>query len=66
MWLNSAMKPGAPLTGNFNLKSDLIIADDFMAFADGPPAAAGKPAANAPASTGVIMVPQNLNLTFTN
>jgi AsmA protein len=63
--LNYAMKPGAALTGNFNLKSDLIIADDFMAFADGPPGSNDKPATTAPASSGVIMVPQNLNLTFT-
>jgi AsmA protein len=43
----------------------LIIADDFMAFADGQPSAPGKTTAPAVASTGVILVPANLNLSFT-
>ncbi|HJP63674.1 MAG TPA: AsmA-like C-terminal region-containing protein, partial [Mucilaginibacter sp.] len=67
--IDYAMKPNAPLTGAFNLKSGLIVADDFMAFADGPPAATAAPANPAPkagaASSGVIMVPSNLNLSFT-
>ncbi|MFI5159907.1 MAG: AsmA family protein [Sphingobacteriales bacterium] len=65
--IDYTIKPGATLTGTFNLNSNSIIADDFMAFADGPPAAPGKPAA-APAKTaapsGVVLVPANLNLTF--
>lgn len=54
--IDYAIKPGAPLTGNFNLKSDLLIADDFMAFADGQPASSS--------AAGVILIPKNLNLTF--
>jgi len=62
--INYAMKPNSALQGNFNLKSGLIVADDFMAFADGP---APSTTATAPAtsSTGVILVPTNLNLNFT-
>ena len=44
--IDYAMKPNSQLTGTFNLTSGLIVADDFMAFADGPPAAAAKPAAS--------------------
>lgn len=66
--IDYAMKPNSQLTGTFNLTSGLIVADDFMAFADGPPAPAAKPAAPAAkgaAPTGVVLVPTNLNLTFT-
>ena len=66
--IDYAMKPNALLTGTFNLKSNSIIADDFMAFADGP-APATAPVAVQPAktaaATGVVIVPNNLNLTFT-
>ena len=66
--IDYAMKPNALLTGTFNLKSNSIIADDFMAFADGP-APATTPVAVQPAktaaATGVVIVPNNLNLTFT-
>jgi AsmA protein len=64
--INYAMKPNSPLQGNFNLKSGLIIADDFMAFADGPaPSTTAIAPATAISSTGVILVPANLNLNFT-
>jgi len=64
--INYAMKPNSPLLGNFNLKSGLIIADDFMAFADGPaPSTTAIAPATAISSTGVILVPANLNLNFT-
>lgn len=53
-----AMQPNSPLKGEFNLKSDLIIADDFMAFAGVP--ASAKPTQ----SSGVILVPSNLDLNF--
>ena len=66
--IDYAMKPNALLTGTFNLKSNSIIADDFMAFADGP-APSTTPVAVQPvktaAATGVVIVPNNLNLTFT-
>jgi len=51
------------LTGNFDLKSNLILVDEFMAFADKNTAAKNTPAKTA--STGVIIVPSNLDLTFT-
>jgi len=66
--IDYAMKPNSQLTGTFNLTSGLIVADDFMAFADGPPATAAKaaaPAAKSAAPTGVVLVPANLNLIFT-
>jgi AsmA protein len=65
--IDYATKSNAPLTGTFNLQSGLIVADDFMAFAGGPPAQPGKsatPAKTAAAGTGVVLVPSNLNLTF--
>lgn len=60
--IDYAVKPDALLTGSFNLKSDLLVADDFMAFADGQSASSAKPAS---AASGVILIPKNLNLTFT-
>lgn len=63
--IDYAMKPNSTLQGNFNLKSGLIVADDFMAFADGPPpstTAAATAAKSAP--SGVILVPANLNFQF--
>ena len=63
--IDYAIKTNSPLTGTFNLASSLIVADDFMAFADGPPAAPGKPVAKTAAASGVILVPSNLNLNFT-
>ena len=62
--INYAMKSNSPLQGDFTLKSGLIVADDFMAFADGPAPAANQ-ASKPSASTGVILVPANLNLNFT-
>jgi AsmA protein len=57
--INYAVQPNSTLKGAFNLSSGLIIADDFMAFAGTP--ASAKPAK----STGVILVPSNLDLNFT-
>ncbi|MDB5133757.1 MAG: AsmA family protein, partial [Mucilaginibacter sp.] len=62
--IDYAVKANSPLQGDFNLKSGLIIADDFMAFADGPPPATN-PSKKAAAASGVILVPANLNLNFT-
>ncbi|MDN3549297.1 AsmA family protein [Mucilaginibacter aquaedulcis] len=57
--IDYALKPNSPLKGEFNLSSSLILADDFMAFAGTPASARPTP------STGVILVPTNLNLNFT-
>ncbi len=62
--IDYAMKSNAPLQGNFNLKSGLIQADDFMAFADASPNTTASQSKSA-AATGVILVPTNLNLNFT-
>jgi len=51
-------RSSSTLKGEFNLTSDKINADDFMAFS-GTPQAGGKGA------SGVIMLPKNLNLNFT-
>jgi len=59
--INYATKPGAMLKGDFNLGSSLIVADDFMAFADASPAQSGKSGSS---PSGVIMVPRNLDLNF--
>jgi AsmA protein len=60
--IDYAVKPGSALKGDFNLKSDLIIADDFMAFASGP---GDKKSKAATKPTGVILIPTNLDLNFT-
>lgn len=75
-WLSNVidymMNKKAPLKGSFDLTSDYIYADQFMAFAAPAPSAsakggAGKSVAAAPASggqTGVIIVPGDLSITF--
>jgi AsmA protein len=62
--IDYAMKPNSALQGNFNLTSGLIVADDFMAFADASPSTTAVQAPK-PAAAGVILVPTNLNLNFT-
>jgi len=53
-----ATQKASPLKGDFTLTSDMLNADDFMAYSGTPQAASG-------GAKGVIMVPQNLNLNFT-
>jgi AsmA protein len=55
--INYAVTPGAILQGDFKLTSGLLVADDFMAYSGSPQASTS--------SSGVIMVPKNLNLNFT-
>ncbi|BAV09977.1 outer membrane assembly protein [Filimonas lacunae] len=52
-----ATQAHAPLQGTFDVKSDFVKVDELMAFSN--VAGSGAPA---PASTGVILVPDNLNL----
>jgi AsmA protein len=52
-----ATSPASVLKGDFSLTSDMLNADDFMAYSGTPQASSG--------STGVILVPHNLNLNFT-
>ncbi|RXK81987.1 AsmA family protein [Filimonas effusa] len=66
-----ATQKNAPLRGNFNLKSDFLKVDEWMAFANAPAASTttnGKPGAantgtpKATAATGVLLIPANLDL----
>lgn len=66
--IDYGLKPGAVLKGDFNLSSNLIVADDFMALTPAPAtkiktATAPATATNQP--TGVILIPHNLDLNFT-
>jgi AsmA protein len=46
-----------PLTGSFDLKSNQIVIDEFMAFS-------GSSNSSSAGNTGVILVPANLDITF--
>lgn len=59
--INYALKDHEPLKGKFDLKSNTIITDEFMAFADSSASAAP----TTDTATGVIVVPQNLDINFT-
>ncbi len=50
-----AMKENAPLKGQFNLSSNHLYVDEFMAFA-------GDTTTSADSSSGVIMIPSNLSI----
>jgi AsmA protein len=64
--IDYAVKPNSALQGNFTLRSGLIVADDFMAFADGPaPTLTATATSTKSAASGVILVPTNLTLNFT-
>lgn len=59
--INYALKPNASLKGDFNFNSDLLIVDDFMAYAS-----SGQPnEVKTTSASGVVMVPKNLDLNFT-
>ncbi|MBB6239236.1 AsmA protein [Pedobacter sp. AK013] len=55
--INYALNDKAKLEGNFKLSSKQILADEFMVYAD------GGTATSAP-SSGVILIPDNLNVIF--
>ena len=60
------IKPGSVLKGTFNLQSDGIVVDDFMsALPDTTHAVAVATTTTAVASSGVVLVPKNLDLDFT-
>lgn len=54
-----ATQPHATLQGKFDLKSDYIKVDELMAFSGSP---AASPVVAPASATGVILVPDNLNL----
>lgn len=55
--INYAMQSNAPLTGSFDLSTDHLFVDEFMAYA-------GDTTSATPDSSGVVIIPTNLNLTF--
>jgi AsmA protein len=57
--IDYALKPGAPLKGDFNLTSNQLTIDDFMVFAG------SAPSGQTSKSSGVIIVPKNLDMNFT-
>ncbi|WEK18119.1 MAG: AsmA-like C-terminal region-containing protein [Candidatus Pedobacter colombiensis] len=58
--VNYVLSDKSKLTGNFNLKSGKLFADEFMAYHDG-----GSTATKGSAATGVIIIPDNLNVSVT-
>ncbi len=56
--LNYALSKGGTLNGNFELNSDLLDVDEFMAFAPETPSAAPS------AETGVVIIPADLDIEF--
>jgi len=59
--LDYALHPGATLKGEFTMKSNSIIVDDFTVFSGDQPAKPNTPSAK---STGVVLVPKYLDMTF--
>ena len=57
------IKPGSVLQGDLNMQSDCIVVDDFMSAV--PDTTHASAANTAPGTPGVILVPKNMNLTFT-
>jgi AsmA protein len=53
--IDYAMKDNAPLTGQFNLSSNHLYVDEFMAFA-------GDTSSTGSNSSGVVIIPSNLNV----
>jgi AsmA protein len=63
--INYYVKPGSVLKGELDLDSKQLVVDEFMAYASSPEPATAQPSANAaPASSGVVLVPKDLDLTF--
>ncbi len=58
--INYALSQGGTLTGDFQLNSDLINVDEFMAFAP----AGAPPAVASPVETGVVIIPRDLDINF--
>jgi AsmA protein len=56
--INYVLNDKAKLSGNFKLSSNKILADEFMVYAEPAPTVAK------PGASGVILIPNNLNITF--
>lgn len=59
--INYALNEKAKLTGTFKLESDKILADEFMVYAA---ADQSSPSTATTSNSGVILIPDNLNITF--
>lgn len=62
--LNYVMNDKASLKGQFDLKSDLVVVDEFTAFSSEQTTAPKAASTAAPDNTGVVVVPSNLSLIF--
>jgi AsmA protein len=62
--INYMMERGTPLKGQFDMNTNYLLVDEFMAFADNKDAAPAGNSVAAPATTGVVMVPTDLAITF--
>ena len=62
--INYALKDNAALQGQFDLKSNHLSIDEFMAFASTDTAKQGSKTTANPASKGVVMIPTNLAVNF--
>ena len=60
-----AMEERQVLAGQLNLSGGKLVADEFMAQTDGQAVANTAATATTPTSTGVIMIPENLDIVFT-
>jgi len=58
--IDYVVKPGSVLKGALTLKSNMLVVDDFMAFAD----TSKSTTKTSSSASGVVMVPKNLDLTF--
>jgi AsmA protein len=70
--INYALKDTAVLRGDFDLKSNHLSIDEFMAFSSPAPIPASPANTNAtpsttstPSATGVVVIPKNLAISFT-
>lgn len=62
--INYMMEKGTPLKGEFDLKTNFLLVDEFMAYAGTTGTESAGNGVPAPAATGVVMVPDNLAVTF--
>jgi AsmA protein len=60
--INYALQQDAVLKGNFDLQSNHLVVDEFMAFADTSSKTTTK--ASSSSSSGVVLIPSNLSITF--
>ncbi|MFT3681661.1 MAG: AsmA family protein [Ferruginibacter sp.] len=63
--INYALSSNAVLAGNFSLQSNYFNVDEWMAYAPEKPADSLAKIDSTAVGTGVVIIPSNLNLTFT-